>query len=419
MTDSRPVVIIVDAYHSSVQLVEELNRRNAACVHVRTGEAPATTMFAPLPDDAFVGILDLEEEDFETALERLRGFSPVCVLPGSERGVAASDRLSNQLGLPGNGLDKSAARRDKHLMADAVMKSGLRTIRQCRCSSAAEAVGWARRERLSRTVVKPLHGAGTDSVFICSSEDELEMRASSVLGSTHHLGLQNEHILVQEFIEGREYIVNTVSCDGVHRVTGVWLYHKHQVPGVTAIYDWDQLVDPDDPVIAGLANYALGVLDALDVRFGPAHTEIMIDGTGPVLIECGARLDGLEYVPLAQKCMGTSQTEITCDAVLDRHAFMGGARSYARLMHATNVLMITPKATTVRSTARLADIRSLSSFVHLLLRFGLGDDLPFTVDYQSAPGVIFLAHERADQISEDYRRIREIEKDGLFGTTDN
>lgn len=415
MTGCRPVVVIVDAYHSSVQLVEELQRRNAACVHVKTGETPATTMFPPLPHDAFVEIIDLEE-DFELALARLHRFSPVCVLPGSERGVEVSDRLSSQLDLPGNGLEKSAARRNKHLMADAVMKSGLRTVRQCRCSSAEEAVGWARREDLSRTVVKPLHGAGTDSVFICSSEDELKMRASSVLGSTHHLGLQNEHILVQEFIEGREYIVNTVSCDGVHRVTGVWLYHKHQVPGVTAIYDWDQLVDPDDPIIPGLTHYALGVLDALDVRFGPAHTEIMIDDAGPVLIECGVRLDGLEYVPLARKCMGMSQTEITCDAVLDREAFMSAARTYTRLMHATNVLMITPRATTIRSTAKLADIRALPSFVHLFLRLGLGEDLPFTVDYQSSPGVIFLAHERADQISEDYGRIRQIESEGLFGT---
>lgn len=417
MNRSRPVVLIVDAYHSSVQLVEELNRRNAACVHVRTGEAPATTMFAPLPDDAFRAVIDLED-DFELALQRLRRLSPVSVLPGSERGVEASDRLSGQLGLPGNGLEKSAARRDKHLMADAVMKCGLRTVRQRRCSGSSEAVEWARCEGLGRTVVKPLHGAGTDSVFICSGEDELKMRAASVLGSTHHLGLHNEHILVQEFIEGREYIVNTVSRDGIHRVTGVWLYHKYQVPGVTAIYDWDQLVDPDDPVIAELTNYAMGVLDALDVRFGPAHTEIMIDDQGPVLIECGARLDGLEYVPLARKCMGASQTEITCDAVLEPDTFQAGARTYSRLMHATNVLMITPKATTLHSTARLAGIRALPSFVHLLLRSGLGNDLPFTIDYQSAPGVIFLAHERAEQIGEDYRRIRQIEKDGLFGTPD-
>ncbi len=370
-------------------------------------------MFPPVPDHMYRAVVE-NDGDLARTLDRLRRFAPVCIIPGTESGVELADRIASALALPGNGLGKSEARRDKFQMAEAVTDRGLRVPRQFKCSDADSAVAWARAQRLQRTVVKPLHGAGTDSVFICSTESELRRRASAVLGSRHHLGLTNDDILVQEFVDGDEYVVNTVSCEGTHRVSGAWLYHKLRLPGVTAIYDWDELLDPADPIVDGLVAYTLAVLDALEIRNGPAHTEIMVDADGPVLIECGARLDGLDYPPLTRRCMGVGQLEVACDAYTDRSAFLAGAPLYARKEHASNVLLITRSESAVRSTARLDQIRRLPSFVDLLLRVQDGDLLPVTVDYQTAPGVIFLAHPDDTAIREDYRRIRALEAAGIF-----
>jgi biotin carboxylase len=412
VTEPPAVAVIVDGYHAGSQFVSELRRRGIASIHVKTCVEPGG-MFPPVPGDMYLAEIE-HDGDVERTLNRLRPFAPGCVIPGTETGVELADRIGSALGLPGNGLDRSEARRNKFHMAAAVADRGLRVAHQVKCDDPESAVAWAREQSLQRTVVKPLHGAGTDSVFICSTESELRRRASAVLGTRHHLGLTNDAILVQEFVEGDEYVVNTVSCEGTHHISGVWLYHKLQLPGVTAIYDWDELLEPSDPIVGRVAAYALGVLDALEIRNGPAHTEIMVDANGPVLIECGARLDGLDYPPLTRRCMGVGQLEVACDAYTDRSAFLAGAPLYARKEHASNVLLITRSESAARSTTRLDQIRRLPSFVDLLLRVADGDPLPVTIDYQTAPAVVFLAHPDDTVIREDYRRIRELEGAGIF-----
>ncbi|MGB5831067.1 MAG: ATP-grasp domain-containing protein [Thiohalocapsa sp.] len=413
MTRSNRVAVLVGAHHAATQFVPELRARDVECVHVRVPHPPASSMFPSVPREDFLAEVT-HHGDLNETVACLGRYRPAWVIPGYEGSVELADQLADALGSPGNGIERSTARRDKFNMALAVSGRGLRVIRQFKCADPERAVAWAREENLTRTVVKPVHGSGTDSVFLCSTEASIRRRAAAVLGSRHHVGLLNEEILIQEFIDGSEYIVNTVSRNGLHRVTGVWLYHKFELPGVTAIYDWDELLDPADPVVERLSEYARGVLDALEIRHGPAHTEIMVDAAGPVLIECGARLDGLDYRPLTCRCMGVGQVEIACDAYLAPDAFLVGARSYSRLEHATNVVLITPAATTATSFDRLAQIRTLPSFVDLLLRVRPGDHLPATTDYQTAPGVVFLAHPDDDVIRKDYRRIREIQAGGLF-----
>lgn len=417
MPDAGAVAILVDAFHSGTQFIPELAARGIGCVHVQTRDWPPS-MYPQLTDDPFLAVLrpgqDLPVQDLTQTLDDLRQYRPVCVLAGSESGVELADQIADGLDLPGNELGKSHARRDKYAMANAVSKAGLRTIRQVRCTDIDSAVTWAAENISGQAVVKPLDSAGTDDVFFCETPADIRRRAAMILGHRHHLGVVNRAVLVQEFIEGSEYIVDTVSCDGDHRVTAIWLYHKHHLPGVTAIYDWDELVDPRSPEAAPLIDYTKGVLDALDIRYGPAHTEIMVDKDGPVLIECGARLDGLEYLPLAQRCFGTSQLQITCDAYLDRGAFQAGPDVLIPRARSINVVLITHGETVMATTKKLSQIEALPSFAGLLLRAKPGDRLPVTVDYQTAPGVVFLAHEDRNVIESDLRQLRKLEAGGLF-----
>jgi biotin carboxylase len=410
------VVVLVDACHAATQLVQEMNRRGFACVSVKRPGPPPSSMFPEVPADSFLAKIAHCGDTGATAA-RLRRFQPACVIAGSEEAVELADQLAAALGLPGNGVEKSAVRRDKYAMANAVWISGLRVARQSKHADVDSAAAWLRESGLPRVVVKPLHAAGTESVFVCSSEAELRRHAAAMLGGRHHLGLVNDEILVQEFVEGNEYIVNTVSCDGVHRLAGVWLYHKRPLQGRAAIYDWDELVDPADPLVAGLADYAFGVLDALGIRYGPAHAEIMVDADGPVLIECNARMDGLEYQPLTRRCMGYGQIELTCDAYMDPPAFFAGGVRYAQKEHASNVVMVTPQDATVQSFGKLAEIRRLPSFVGLLLRVRPGDALRATVDYATSPGVVFLAHSNASVVREDRLCIQNLEDSGLFAAS--
>src|SRR5262249_15218802 len=97
---------------------------------------------------------------------------------------------------------------------------------------------------------------------------------------------------VQERVSGTEYVVDTFSFDGVHTVTNICRYSKITDGDRFAVYESMDFLPYHAPGNAELLGYAIKVLDALGVRFGFAHTAIMVTSAGHRLVEVGARLPG-------------------------------------------------------------------------------------------------------------------------------
>jgi len=58
-----------------------------------------------------------------------------------------------------------------------------------------------------------------------------------LFNQANHYGEKNDELLIQERINGIEYIVNTVSHKGIPRVTLVWKYNKVKTSDGAIIYD--------------------------------------------------------------------------------------------------------------------------------------------------------------------------------------
>ena len=85
---------------------------------------------------------------------------------------------------------------------------------------------------------------------------------------------------------GEEYVVDTVSRDGVHKCVALWKYDKRAANGVqgAVVYFGMQLLAADsDPALRQMIGYVEGVLDAIGIRNGAMHTEIKLEARGPVL----------------------------------------------------------------------------------------------------------------------------------------
>ena len=67
-------------------------------------------------------------------------------------------------------------------------------------------------------MVKPNESAGTDSVFLCNTPEEVQTAFSSIHGHNNGLGHQNSGALCQEFLSGTEFVIDGVSRDGVYKV---------------------------------------------------------------------------------------------------------------------------------------------------------------------------------------------------------
>jgi predicted ATP-grasp superfamily ATP-dependent carboligase len=108
--------------------------------------------------------------------------------------------------------------------------------------------------------VKPVESAGSDDVSLCKSMEEVKSAFGNIQGKINSLGLENTATLVQEYLEGAEYVVDTVSRDGTHKVVAVWEYDKREMNGAPFVYYGVLLRAASGDIITSIVNYVLKVL---------------------------------------------------------------------------------------------------------------------------------------------------------------
>ena len=91
-------------------------------------------------------------------------------------------------------------------------------------------------------------------------------------------------VVLQEFLQGPEYVVDQVSCDAVHKTTMVWMYDFQEVNG-SRVCVAQRPVSSETKVARELIAYACSCLDDLSIRNGASHTEIIWTSLGPRLVE--------------------------------------------------------------------------------------------------------------------------------------
>jgi biotin carboxylase len=402
---------VVDAYGIGRFLPAALGRYGVECVHVRS-QFPDIHL-AYRPEDFAVDIQHLG--DAAATAASLRDRRVDFVVAGAESGVLLADALSAALGTPGNGMRRPAARRDKYEMAMAVREAGLAAADSLASPSADEVVAWALDRGEWPLVLKPVASAGTDNVIFCRSAEDVRAAHAAIMASIDRYGRRNETVLAQQYLAGHEHFVNTVSRGGVHHVVEIWRYHKRWVAGGRSIYDYEHPVPPDDPAAHQVGDYALAVLNALEIHNGAAHTEVMLTGNGPVLVECGARLGGSHLPEVVSRCFGTDQVDRLAWAVARPEELARHARTrYGLLTNLRYVSLISLRDGIVPSAASLASVRALDSYLELTLTLPEGGPLPRTVDLATSPGYVYLSAADAAQVEADYRRLRELEETGLY-----
>lgn len=407
MCADRPVVALVDAYATGRHLRAAFAELGAEVVHVASTTEPMASMLAP---DLSTYHASLVCTDPVRAARELAALRTTAVVAGQEPGVPLADVLSELLGLPTNGSALAAARRDKYLMIEALRKAGVRCADQVKSDDIDLVVAWAER-RGYPVVVKPLAASGAQGVQICANAGEARRAAAEILGTTTMYDQLNTEVLAQSYLDGVEYVVDSVSGEGGRYTCGVWRYDKRRV-GTRNIYHSMTLLPADDELVPVLTAYVDDALDALGIAFGPTHAEVMMTSAGPTLVEVGARLMGVVDPAFDIECCGADQAGVTALAYLrpaefrDRYA----GRTYRMRRTACRYFATTELTGTVTDIDQdvLAEINALESARVVTLKVSRGDRIRPTVDLPSSPMVAHLAHESATAFERDYRRLVEL-----------
>jgi biotin carboxylase len=408
---SASVFAVVDGYATARFLVAELTARGAECVHVASGPNPPASYRRVFDPTIYLRDLGHDPDRHATAA-RLRELGVAAVVAGAETGVELADQLNHDLGTPGNDIGTVAARRDKFAMTERVRAAGVAAPDSTLAATPEEAVAWFTARGGSPVVVKPVASAGTDAVSVCRTEEQVRDSTAALLGTTNFFGAVNDVVVVQEYLVGREFMVNTVSLHGVHKVVDVW--RSVRLPGTRPICDYQEPLSPTDPDAQRVAAYTVDAITALGIRHGAGHTEVMLTASGPVLIESAARLMGGFLPWVSAKFSGTSQIHLCAAALTNPAEFERFSHADAELSrHVRNVWLINPRPGPGRADGWQRRLEELPTFVALTSKVRPGQTVPETVCLPSAPGFVSLAGDLAD-VDRDQRTIREWEANGLY-----
>jgi len=211
---------------------------------------------------------------------------------------------------------------------------------------------------------------------------------------------------VQEFAEGTEYLLDSYSVDGRHGLVDVCRYTKLHRGDRIGIYDLVDFLPPDHPDVLELWPYTQRALDAVGIRNGCCHSEVILTKEGPRLVEVGARPAGGGHQMIARMATGSNHIMRTV-----AHRVRGEFEEGYRLeQYVCSVVINAPRAGIWRNAEIFDAVDDLATFDCKHFFFGAGDTVPEPATLYTMLGWVVLAATDREAMDADYRRIKHLER---------
>lgn len=404
----KQYAVIVEPVSTGQEYAEAFRAEGLEPIAVMVAQDAVEAVHDTWHPENFAAVHVLGDRGVAELAEELRRYRPQWLVAGSEMGVELCDALTAIL-CPGTGNDPASTldRRDKWHMARALARAGLPHLRQHCSADRDELDAWIAEQGLSgqRFVVKPPKSGATDDVHLILPGQDWHPVFDRILGKINYTGVRNDAVLVQEFGEGTEYLVDTYSVDGRHGLVDVCKYTKSRRDDRIGIYERVQFLEPDDPDVTEIRPYVFAVLDALGVRNGCGHSEVMLTKHGPRLMETAARPAGGGHQMITRMATGDSQIARTV-----AHRLRGEFRpSYELEQHLSAVFISSPATGIWRNGDIFDGVDELPTFVDKHFQHRGGDLVPASDDLVTYLAWVILAGPDPAQIEADYQHIKAIE----------
>jgi hypothetical protein len=256
-------------------------------------------------------------------------------------------------------------------------------------------------------VIKPINSAGSEGVCFANGRQALlQAMKASAWGQKNILGDVNKGFAVQPFIQGPEYVVDMVLTARGSFIAAACRVHKVEMNGSRFVCYGVDLLDPQDPKLHDLIEYAEKAACALDVTFGSVHMELIWAQNGPVMIEANVRLPGAGLPSLYSTVYNPDLLSATVCAYLGVDIPM-----YASRQCLGRIVCLASEAECEFPGLKDSDLKRLQmleSYCGHKLYVQKHGRLTRTVDFATCPGVVFLAHKSTQRLIEDERRVRDI-----------
>jgi len=231
--------------------------------------------------DYFYPISIVEKEKI---LEECKRINPIGVCSiGSDLAVPTVNYVANKLKLPSNSNECSKITTNKYLMRKILKKNNL-PIPKFKLIKNKNDFMFSDDE--FPLIMKPIDRSGSRGVFLINNKDDFE----NLYEKTKSVSFQ-KNILVEQFIEGKEYSVEFISQNGKHQYLQITEKITTNAPNFIEKFHF-QPAEIQENLKLKVIKILKNALTALKIKNGASHSEIKIFKDNVYIIEIASRMGG-------------------------------------------------------------------------------------------------------------------------------
>ncbi|MFH9349050.1 ATP-grasp domain-containing protein [Kitasatospora sp. NPDC017646] len=210
-----------------------------------------------------------------------------------EDGLEPAAAATTRLGLPGNGLELVQVLQDKLAFRTVLAERGVDAVAARIGHTAADIRAFVAEH--GPAVIKPRYGSGSLGVRF------VEDLAAADEAGAWAAGFGLHSFLMEQFLSGTEISVETFSFAGRHVVLAYTA--KEKLASFVEV-GHTQPAPLEGDTARRVEELVGSMLDAVGLTDGPAHTEVILTGQGPRLVESHSRRGGDRITDLVQQVYG-------------------------------------------------------------------------------------------------------------------
>jgi len=138
-------------------------------------------------------------------------------------------------------------------------------------------------------IVKPADNSGSRGVILVKQIDDKESIEYAFQYSKKYS--RSGEIVVEEYMEGPEVSVETLSVNGKVHIIAITDKLTTGAPNFVEMGHSQPTILPED-IKKNIEEVTTSAVQAIGIKNGPSHTEIIVTSEGPKVVEIGARLGG-------------------------------------------------------------------------------------------------------------------------------
>lgn len=231
--------------------------------------------------DFFYPISIIEKEKILEICKKIK-IDGICSI-ASDLAMHTVNFIADELNLNGNSLQCTELTTNKYKMRERLNKFSLPCPKYILIK---DIQNMDIKELTFPLIVKPTDRSGSRGIYKVNNNVELKSAIKLALEESF-----SKEILIEEYILGDEYSVESISEKGIHKVLQIT---KKYTTGAPNFIEKGHIepIEIDNNLYKKIEQIILKSLNVLEVENGASHSEIKISGNDIKIVEIGARMGG-------------------------------------------------------------------------------------------------------------------------------